>query len=335
MRQTISKVLDRSSNSQIPRSLTVEGKRLSRETDVLQALSHHFVSVGQNLAGQIQQNSNDDPLKHITQEESSISFTPVDCNYVRKAIQPLKNRKASGTDMVPIMLIKDVTDLISQPLTMIFNSSLRTGVFPGIWKVAKVTLIFKSGSRSNANNYRPILEVSVFPRILERIVHNQIYEHLKATNPLTMSQSAFQKCCSTIKSLIDSTDKWYDNINDKQLNLTIFLDLNKAFDTVNHATFRGKLRKYGIRDITGDWIQSYLENRKQHCAANGLNSGTKTVTCGILQGSCLGPLLFIMCLNAFEKCLIDCSAGLYTDDTHITVASTNVENLIQKAQMEL
>jgi len=115
------------------------------------------------------------------------------------------------------MLIKDVTDLISQPLTMIFNSSLRTGVFPGIWKVAKVTLIFKSGSRSNANNYRPILEVSVFPRILERIVHNQIYEHLKASKSLTMIQLALQKCCSTITSLIDSTDKLYANINDKHL----------------------------------------------------------------------------------------------------------------------
>ena len=80
MWQTINKVLDRSSNSAIPTSLTVEGKKLIRERDVLQALNHHFVSVGQNLAGQIEQNSNDDPLKHITQEESSISFTPVDCN---------------------------------------------------------------------------------------------------------------------------------------------------------------------------------------------------------------------------------------------------------------
>ena len=181
------------------------------------------------------------------------------------------------------MLIKDVTDLISQPLTMIFNSSIRKGVFPDIWKAAKVTPIVKTGSRSDANNYRPFSVVSVSPRILQRIVHNQIYEHLKATKALKMSQSVFQKCYTTITSLIDSTGKWYDNINDKQLNLTIFLDLNKAFDTVNHATFRGKLRKYGIRDITGDWIQSYLENRKQHCAANGLNSGTKTVTCGIPQ----------------------------------------------------
>ena len=166
-------------------------------------------------------------------------------------VKPFNNGKAPGPDKIPIMLIKDVTDLISQPLTMIFNSSLRKGVFPDIWKVAKVTPIFKSRSRSDANNYRPILVVSVFPRILERIVHNQIYEHLKATKALTMSQSAFQKCCSTITSLIDSTDKWYGNINDKQLNLTIFLDLKKAFDTINHAILIGKLRKYGIRDIAG------------------------------------------------------------------------------------
>ena len=110
---------------------------------------------------------------------------------------------------------------------MIFNSFLLKGVFPDIWKMAKVTPIFKSESRGDANNYRPISVVSVFPKILERIVYNQICEHLKATKALTMSQPAFQKCCSTITSLIDSTDKFYDNINVKQLILTIFLDLKE------------------------------------------------------------------------------------------------------------
>ena len=129
--------------------------------------------------------------------------------------------------------------------------------------MAKVAPSIKSESRSDANNYRPISVVSVFPRILERIVHGEIYEHLKATKALTMSQSAFQQCCSTITSLTDRTDKWYDTVNDKQLNLTIFLDLKKAFNTVNHVILVGKVRKYGIRDIAGDWIQSYLENRKQ------------------------------------------------------------------------
>ena len=141
-----------------------------------------------------------------------MSFTPVDCKYVRKAIQQLKNGKAPGSDKIPIMLIKDVTDLISQPLATIINSSLRKGVSPDNWKVAKVTPIFKSGSRSDAYKYRPISVVSVFPRSLERIVHGQIYEHLKATKALKMSQSAFQQCCSTITSFIDSTDKWYDTI---------------------------------------------------------------------------------------------------------------------------
>ena len=131
--------------------------------------------MGPKLAGQIEQNSNDDPLKHITQEESSISVTPVDCNYVHKAIQKLKNGKAPGPDKIPIMLIKDVIDLASQPLTMIFNSSLRKGVFPYIWKMAKITPIFKSESRSDTNNN-----------------HYKTYEHLKATKALTMSQSAFQ-----------------------------------------------------------------------------------------------------------------------------------------------
>ena len=127
--------------------------------------------------------------------------------------------------------------------------------------MAKVAPSFKSGSSSDANNYTPISVVSVFPRILERIVHGQIYENLKATKALKMSQLAFQQRCSTITSLIDRTDKLYDTINDKHLNLTIVLYLKKAFDTVNHVILVGKLRKYGIRDIAGDWIQSYLENR--------------------------------------------------------------------------
>ena len=124
-----------------------------------------------------------------------MSFTPVDCNYVRKAIQQLKHGKAPGPDKIPIMLIKDVTDLISQSITTIFNSCLRKGVFPDIWKVAKVTPIFKSGSRSDANNYRPISVVSVFPKVFERITHNTIYEHLKAIKALTICLSVFQECC--------------------------------------------------------------------------------------------------------------------------------------------
>lgn len=221
---------------------------------------------------------------------------------------------------------------------MVFNSSLRKGIFTDIWKLAKVTPIFKSGSKSEANTYRPIKVISVFSRILERIVHDQVYEYLKANKVLTMSQSAFQKLCSTIASLIDSTDYWYENIDHKQFNLTIFLDLvlgkrsqfldlKKAFDTVDQKILLEKLRKYGIRELSGDWFESYLENRKQYCAANGYESRPRTDTCGIPQGSCLGPILFIMYLNDIEKCLEVSKAGMYADDTQVTLTSKNVEEL--------
>ena len=93
----------------------------------------------------------------------------------------------------------------------------------------------------------------------------------------------------SITSLIDSTDCWYENIDHKQLNLAIFLDLKKAFDTVDQKILLEKLRKYGIRELSRDWFQSYLENRRQYCAANGYESRPRTVTCGIPQDSCLGP----------------------------------------------
>ena len=135
--------------------------------------------------------------------------------------------------------------------------------------------------------------------------------------------------------MIDSTDYWYENVDHKQLNLAIFLDLKEAFDTVDHKILLEKLREYGIRELSGDWLQSYLEKRRQHCAANGYESRPRIATSGIPQVSCLCPLLFTIYLNDFEKCLKVSKAGMYADDTHVTVASMIVEELVHKAQEEL
>ena len=134
---------------------------------------------------------------------------------------------------------------------MIFNSSLMGGVFPDIWKIARVTPIFKSGAKKDVNSYRPISVISVFSRILERIVHDQLFDFLAANKVITRNQSAFQKLYSTVTSLICSTDSWYENIDCKKLNLTIFLDLKKAFDTVDHTIMIEKLKAYGIKGIPG------------------------------------------------------------------------------------
>ena len=139
--------------------------------------------------------------------------------------------------------------------------------------------------------------------MLERIVHDQIFDFLLENNVITKNQSAFCKLYSTITSLICITDHWYQNIDNKKSSLTIFLDLKQAFDTVDHKILVDKLRRYGMRDTAGNSFQSHLDQRTQFCATNGQRSMAIEVKCGIPQGSCLGPLLFIIYLNDFENCL--------------------------------
>ena len=230
----------------------MEGKRLTREPDILEAFNHHFTSIGPRLAQKIEVRSDDDCLQNITTESNNMIFGTIDENYILDAISQLKNGKASGPDKVSITIIKDVKDLIAKPLKIIFNDSLINGAFPDIWKLARVTPIFKSGAKNDANNYRPISVISIFSRMLERLVHDQLYDFLKANKKLTCNQSAFQKLCSTITSLICSTDYWYENIDSRKINLTLFVGLKKAFDTVDHSVLMKKLRAYGIRGSAGD-----------------------------------------------------------------------------------
>lgn len=335
MWKTINKVLDKNENSVKLSSVEVDGKCLTRERDILKALNQHFVSVGPNLAKKIVSKPGDDCLQNIKPELKEMEFKTVDDVFILNAIKQLKSGKAAGPDKVPTAIVKDVGDLVSKPLMMIFNSSLKNGIFPDIWKLARVTPIFKSGAKKDVNNYRPISVISIFSRILERIVHDQMFDFLLENNVITKNQSAFRKLYSTITSLICSTDFWYENIDSKKLNLTIFLDLKKAFDTVDHKIMVKKLCRYGIRGNAGNWFQSYLDHRKQFCSVNGQRSMTSEVTCGIPQGSCLGPLLFIIYLNDFEKCLKFSQASIYADDTNVTIASDDVEKLVLEAQQEL
>ena len=162
MWKTINKVLDKSSQSITTSCLDVEGNRITNEADIAEALNHHFVTVGPKLAGKIEQRTNDDPLNYVVKQSSVKKFNLVSDIFILNSIKQLKNGKAPGPDKIPTMLIKDAGEVICKPLAMIFNSSLWHGIFPDIWKLARVTPIFKSGSRSDANNYRPISVISVF-----------------------------------------------------------------------------------------------------------------------------------------------------------------------------
>ena len=177
--------------------------------------------------------------------------------------------------------------------------------------------------------------LSIFSRVLEKIVHDQLHEFLKANGILTNNQYAFWKLYSTVMSLINSTEHWLENADNRKLNMTVFLDLKKAFDTVDHKILIDKLFKYGIKGKEREWFKSYLSGRKQFCSVNGQRSKTEGALCGIPQGSCLGPLLFIVYLNDFEGCLDFSKANMYADDTHTTIASNDIRELVRMTKKEL
>ena len=192
-------------------------KYLTRERDVVEAMNRHFALVGPKLEEKITSKPDDDCLCYITPESNVMTYKIINETYMHNAIKNLSNGKAANRDKIPNTINKDVGDIITKPLTMIFNSSLTNGVFPDIWKIARITLIFKSGAKNDVNSYRPISVISVFSRILERIVHDQLYEFLRANKVITSNQSAFQKLYSTVTSLICSKDYWYENIDHKHL----------------------------------------------------------------------------------------------------------------------
>ena len=152
-------------------------------------------------------------------------------------------------------------DLISIPLCNIFNNSLSSGLFPDDWKCARVTPLFKQGERTDVNNYRPISVISIIAKVFERIVYDQLHSFLENEEIITNQQSGFRSLHSTVTALLEATGSWAVDIDRGNVNAVVFLDLKKAFDTVDHDVFLGKLSLYGIQESAYDWFKSYLNNR--------------------------------------------------------------------------
>jgi hypothetical protein len=175
-------------------------------------------------------------------------------------------------------------------LNLIFNLSLSEGKFPIDWKKARVSPIFKSGNREECGNYRPISILSVISKIFEKIVFDQLSQYLITNKILTDYQSGFRKGYSTCSSLLRTTNEWLVNMDKGLINGVVFLDLKKAFDTVDQNILIKKLELYGLKNNALRWFISYLSHRKQICKVGMSVSNSENITAGVPQRY-LGPLL--------------------------------------------
>ena len=218
---------------------------------------------------------------------------------------------------------------------MIINDFFLYGSFPNELKIAKVIALYKKDSRDNPTNYRPISLLSVFSKLIEKIMYKRLYSFLDSCNILHPLQSDFREKHSTFHALISMTETIKETFDNSMFGCGEFIDLQKAFYTVNHSILLKRLEHYRIRGVGLDWFSSYLSNRKQYVSVNSATSDYLDIIYGVLQGSVLGPLLLLIYINDLPSISKVLSFYLFADDTNIYFSSHDLFFLLKIMNREL
>ena len=315
------------------KSFKINGKLTSDTTSIANAFCTFFSKVGSSLMTSPIINytwktfNQSVYLRHVNRTNSVFRFSPVYTQDTLKILLATKASKATGPDQIPAKIIKDIAHEIAAPLTFLVNRSLQTGIFPTTEKIAKINPVYKSGEHSDIDNYRPISILNILSKVVERIAYNQLTDYLETNNLLNGNQFGFRRKRSTRDAVTKLTDHIRTNMDDSKVTGALFMDLRKAFDTVNHSCLLSKLPYYGICGKEISWFSSYLFHRSQVVTIDGVTSNSEFVTHGVPQGSILGPLLFVILINDLPLQSQNCKVLMYADDTVIYFSSKSIQEI--------
>ena len=328
--KTFGKILNKNkSNQRKISSLNINGNNVCDPQSVTDSFNNFFSQIGDNLAQKFSGNNNTDYKKFLgSPANQSMYLYKINQKEIRDAIHNIKSSNSSGPDDITSSFVKISAPILIPALDRIFNLSISTGVYPDNLKVAKVIPIHKKGDSTSVNNYRPISILNTVNKIFEKILHTRLSTYIENSDLLYKYQFGFRKNHSTELALIEMVDQIKMSLDAGNITCGIFVDLSKAFDTVNHEILIGKLEHYGITGVALELFKSYLENREQYVSLNSLKSNTKAINCGVPQGSVLGPLLFILFINDLPNCSPIGNFRIFADDTNVFIHGTNIEELI-------
>ena len=256
----------------------------------------------------------------------SLFLSPVTPTEVSNHLLKLK-RSAPGNDDLNPSIIKRLSRFITDPLTYAFNLCFEQSTVPDELKIAKVTPIPKTGDLKLPQNYRPISILPVLSKTFEKIIYSRIYSFLQSNNILNKNQFGFRKGYSTEMALASFVEKITSSLDKGEQTVGVFLDLKKAFDTVNFNILFEKLAHIGIRGNPLQLLKSYLTNRKQTVTISSFKSSFKDIVCGVPQGSILGPLLFIIYINDLPNALQTSFPIMYADDTNVFYSGKSLDEI--------
>jgi hypothetical protein len=313
-------------------SILANGKSTDNPREMAEEFKKFFSEIGSKISNTVNPSSKDpDDLIPPNPNPPTLELGRISPDTIRTTIKNVQSKASTDIDGISTKLLKVIANPINIPLAHIFNLSIDTGIFPCKLKTSQTVPIFKGGDKELCDNYRPISQLSSLSKILEKMVSIQLINHLEFNNLLYQHQYGFQPKKSTEHNLTHLYNYIFNALNEKKYCTGLFLDSKKAFDVCSYSILLKKLKKYSINGNIHEWFNSYLSDRIQKVDINGNLSSEKVFNISIIQGSILGPILFLIYINTCSELL----TLMFADDTAGLASHTNIDILTTFVNAEL
>ena len=304
-----------------PDTLLAENKIISEPIEIANNFNNYFSSIAKILQDNIHDSGKNYQSFLKNKNANSFFINSTDPQEIISIINNINIAKATGSHSIPSNILHLIMLIIAEPLSKIVNLSFNKGMYIENLKIAKTIPTFKE----NGSNLE----------IFEKLMHERLYKFLTDHNCIYELQFGFRHGHSITHALLRLTEQIRKALDSNKYVGGVFIDLKKAFDTVDHKILLGKLEHYGIRGAANDWFGSYLSNRRQFVSVKGFNSEEKAMEYGVPQGSVLGPLLFLIYINDIHNPLKFSKTRLFADDTNLLIENNSLKQLQKHLNSDL
>lgn len=318
--------------------LDIDGETIKEELKVSEQFNNFFIKKIKNLRSKLNSTTKFDPFEKLRKKMRKtnllFSLKPVTESQIIKIVRSLNNTNRTGTDTISTKILKDAIGVLVTPITWIVNTSILTGTFPEIWKMAKVIPILKKGNAKLLKNYRPVSILNTSSKILEEAIRTQVSKFFETHNLFPQNQHGFRPKRSTTTALIALQNYLIENKMAGKTTGMLLWDLSAAFDTLDHEIFLEKIKIYGFDEMSAQWFASFLSNRHQKVKIGNSESGQERLHWGSPQGAILSPLIFTIYMADVELWMEFADVFGYADDTTTLISDIDEEVVIKKMQKE-